>query len=109
MRWIVHGERVNYDCEWLTLALRDVEVPGGERFENHVVRRPNKAAGTVLFDPIGACCCCCDIVRTHDELVERETRRSDLGNERRDPKDPVCNLVDLGHQLYDPARETNGA
>jgi 8-oxo-dGTP pyrophosphatase MutT (NUDIX family) len=51
MRWIVHGERVLYDNEWVTLALTDVEIPDGARFEHHVVRMPNKAAGTVVFDP----------------------------------------------------------
>ena len=51
MRWIVHGERSVYDCEWLTLALTDIEIPGGERFEHHVVRVPNNAAGTVVYDP----------------------------------------------------------
>ncbi len=50
MRWVVHGERVLYDCDWLTLVLTDVEVPDGDRFEHHVVRMPNKAAGTVVFD-----------------------------------------------------------
>src|SRR4026207_47203 len=51
MRWIVHGERSIYDCEWLTVALTDVEVPGGGRFEHHVVRVPNYASGTVVHDP----------------------------------------------------------
>lgn len=51
MRWTVHGERVIYDSAWLTLALTDVEIPGGHRFEHHVVRMPNKAAGTVVHDP----------------------------------------------------------
>jgi 8-oxo-dGTP pyrophosphatase MutT (NUDIX family) len=51
VRWTVHGERVIYDCDWLTLALTDVEVPGVRRFEHHVVRMPNKAAGTVVHDP----------------------------------------------------------
>jgi len=51
MRWIVHGERSIYDCEWLTVALTDVEVPGGDRFEHHVVRVPNYASGTVVHDP----------------------------------------------------------
>jgi 8-oxo-dGTP pyrophosphatase MutT (NUDIX family) len=50
MQWTVHGERMIYDCEWLGLAVADVEVPGGRRFEHHVVRMPNKAAGTVVFD-----------------------------------------------------------
>ena len=51
VRWQVHGERVLYDSDWVRLALVDVEIPGGERFEHHVVRMPNKAAGTVVHDP----------------------------------------------------------
>src|SRR5690348_3002608 len=31
--------------------MTDVEIPGGDRFEHHVVRMPNKAAGTVVHDP----------------------------------------------------------
>ena len=51
MRWIVHGERVIYDSPWVQLALTDIEIPGGERFEHHVVRMPAQAAGTVIHDP----------------------------------------------------------
>jgi 8-oxo-dGTP pyrophosphatase MutT (NUDIX family) len=51
MRWIVHGERVVYDSPWVRLALTDIEIPGGERFEHHVVRMPAEAAGTVVHDP----------------------------------------------------------
>lgn len=51
MRWIVHGERTLYDSPWMRLALTDVEVPGGERFEHHVVRAPADASGTVVVDP----------------------------------------------------------
>ncbi len=51
MRWTVHGERVIYESEWVRLALADVEIPGGERFDHHVVRMPNHAAGTVVHDP----------------------------------------------------------
>jgi 8-oxo-dGTP pyrophosphatase MutT (NUDIX family) len=51
MRWTVHGERELYDSEWVRLTLVDVEVPGAERFEHHVVRMPNQAAGTVVHDP----------------------------------------------------------
>jgi 8-oxo-dGTP pyrophosphatase MutT (NUDIX family) len=49
MRWTVHGERILYDSEWVRLTLVDIEVPDGERFEHHVVRMPNQAAGTVVF------------------------------------------------------------
>jgi len=51
MRWTVHGERTLYDSEWVRLALTDVEVPGGPRFEHHVVRAPRPAAGVVVTDP----------------------------------------------------------
>jgi 8-oxo-dGTP pyrophosphatase MutT (NUDIX family) len=51
VRWQVHGERTVYDTAWVRLCLVDVEIPGGERFEHHVVRMPNKAAGAVVHDP----------------------------------------------------------
>jgi 8-oxo-dGTP pyrophosphatase MutT (NUDIX family) len=51
MRWRVHGEREVYGSEWVRLVLTDVEVPGGERFEHHVVRMPSFAAGAVVHDP----------------------------------------------------------
>jgi 8-oxo-dGTP pyrophosphatase MutT (NUDIX family) len=51
MRWTVHGERELYDSEWVRLTLADVEVPGGARFEHHVVRMPNLATGPVVRDP----------------------------------------------------------
>lgn len=50
MRWRVHGERSLYDSEWMRLVLVDVEVPHGDRFDHHVVRFPNAAAGTVVHD-----------------------------------------------------------
>jgi 8-oxo-dGDP phosphatase len=51
MQWIVHGERTIYDSPWIRLALTDIEIPGGDRFEHHVVRMPAEAAGTVVHDP----------------------------------------------------------
>ena len=51
MKWIVHGERVIYDSPWVRLALTDIEIPGGERFDHHVIRMPAAAAGTVVHDP----------------------------------------------------------
>jgi 8-oxo-dGTP pyrophosphatase MutT (NUDIX family) len=50
MRWTVHGERSIYDSEWVGLSLVDVELPDGTRFEHHVVRMPNGAAGVVVDD-----------------------------------------------------------
>ena len=51
MRWIEHGERSLYESPWMSLRLVDVEVPGDVRFDHHVVRFPNHAAGTVMHDP----------------------------------------------------------
>lgn len=47
----MHGERSLYDSPWVGVALVDVEVPDGERFEHHVVRSPRPAVGTVVHDP----------------------------------------------------------
>jgi 8-oxo-dGTP pyrophosphatase MutT (NUDIX family) len=51
VRWTVHGERSIYDSEWMRLVLVDVEIPGVERFDHHVVRYPRPASGTVVHDP----------------------------------------------------------
>jgi 8-oxo-dGTP pyrophosphatase MutT (NUDIX family) len=51
MRWTVHGERALYTSPWVGLALVDVEVPQGARFDHHVVRVPREAVGTVVHDP----------------------------------------------------------
>jgi 8-oxo-dGTP pyrophosphatase MutT (NUDIX family) len=51
MRWTVHGEQTIYASDWVTLALTDVEIPGGPRFEHHVVRVPHAACGVVVHDP----------------------------------------------------------
>ena len=48
MEWIEHGERAIYDSPWVSLHLVDIEVPGGARFEHHVVRRELPAAGVVV-------------------------------------------------------------
>ena len=51
MKWIEHGERSLYTSEWMSMSLVDVEIPGGKRFEHHVVRVPCAAAGVVVHDP----------------------------------------------------------
>jgi 8-oxo-dGTP pyrophosphatase MutT (NUDIX family) len=51
MKWTVHGEHTIYDSPWVRLAMTDIEIPGGDRFNHHVVRTPAPAAGTVVFDP----------------------------------------------------------
>jgi 8-oxo-dGTP pyrophosphatase MutT (NUDIX family) len=37
LRWQTHGERTLYDNHWVQLSLVNVEPPGGDRFEHHVV------------------------------------------------------------------------
>ena len=51
MEWIEHGERTVYDSPWVAVHLVDVEVPGGVRFEHHVVRGRRPAVGVVVHDP----------------------------------------------------------
>jgi len=50
--WTVHGERVIYDNEWVTVGLADISQPSGERFEHHTVTLP-AAAMTVVLDDAG--------------------------------------------------------
>lgn len=50
--WHVHGERVIYDNEWVTVGLADISQPSGERFEHHTVTLP-AAAMTVVLDDDG--------------------------------------------------------
>ena len=47
-RWRVHGERLVYGSEWMSMALVDVETPSGRRFEHHAVRYPQPAVGTLV-------------------------------------------------------------
>ena len=48
--WTIHGERTVYDNRWVRLALVDVEPPGVERFEHHVVRLSRVAIAAVVDD-----------------------------------------------------------
>jgi 8-oxo-dGTP pyrophosphatase MutT (NUDIX family) len=50
MRWTIHGERSLYRSDWVGLSLVDVEIPGHDRFDHHVVRFPRPASGTVVHD-----------------------------------------------------------
>lgn len=47
----MHGRRAVYESPWVGLDLVDVEVPGGDRFDHHVVRLPRPAVGVVVLDP----------------------------------------------------------
>lgn len=50
-RWQVFGVRTVYERRpWVSLDLVDVQPPGGERFEHHVVRLFRAAIGVVVND-----------------------------------------------------------
>jgi 8-oxo-dGTP pyrophosphatase MutT (NUDIX family) len=53
MRWTVHGQRTIYTSKWVDLLLVDVEPPGGERFEHHVVRLPHEVVAVAVLDRAG--------------------------------------------------------
>ncbi|MFJ4005427.1 NUDIX domain-containing protein [Streptomyces sp. NPDC090023] len=46
--WHVHGERDLYDNKWVKLQLWDVEPPGVERFQHHVVKLQHVAITAVV-------------------------------------------------------------
>jgi 8-oxo-dGTP pyrophosphatase MutT (NUDIX family) len=48
--WTIHGERTVYDNRWVKLELVDVEPPGVERFEHHVVRLSRVSVAAVIDD-----------------------------------------------------------
>lgn len=47
-RWQLHGKRELYDNRWVKLELWDVEPPGVERFEHHVVTLQRVSIAAVL-------------------------------------------------------------
>jgi 8-oxo-dGTP pyrophosphatase MutT (NUDIX family) len=49
VKWTVHGQRELYSSPWVGLSLVDVEVPGGRRYEHHVIEGPD-AAGVLVAD-----------------------------------------------------------
>lgn len=50
-RWKLHGERIAYASKWLTVRLKDVELPSGARFDMHTVEISADASGVVVVDP----------------------------------------------------------
>ena len=48
--WAIHGQHTIYDNKWVKLDLVDVEPPGVERFEHHVVRLARVAIAAVVDD-----------------------------------------------------------
>ena len=50
MEWMIHGRRAIYESSWVSLDLVDVELPDGQRFEQHVVRMARPVAAVVVVD-----------------------------------------------------------
>ena len=50
MEWIPHGERMVYESPWMSVGLVDIEIPGGRRFEHHVLHNAD-ASGAIVHDP----------------------------------------------------------
>lgn len=50
MEWTVHGRRAIYESPWVCLDLVDVELPDGQRFEQHVVRMARPVAAVVIVE-----------------------------------------------------------
>ena len=48
MEWNVHGRRRVYGSDWVNVWLDDVEIPGGRRFEHHVLRMPRGSVTVVV-------------------------------------------------------------
>jgi 8-oxo-dGTP pyrophosphatase MutT (NUDIX family) len=48
MKWKTRGQRKIYHSEWVELWLDDVEIPGGRRFEHHVLRFPRQSTTAVV-------------------------------------------------------------
>jgi 8-oxo-dGTP pyrophosphatase MutT (NUDIX family) len=48
LRWQVHDARTVYDNRWIRVDLVEVEPPGGERFEHHVVHLDSVAVALIV-------------------------------------------------------------
>jgi 8-oxo-dGTP pyrophosphatase MutT (NUDIX family) len=55
VQWTVHGHREVYTSEWVRVSLDDVEIPGGPRFEHHVLHFPRASVTAVVTDDDGSC------------------------------------------------------
>jgi 8-oxo-dGTP pyrophosphatase MutT (NUDIX family) len=50
LKWTVRGHRDVYASDWVRVSLDDVEIPGGDRFEHHVVHFPRASVTAVVTD-----------------------------------------------------------
>lgn len=49
-KWTTFGERPLYESQWVRLTKVDVQPPGGQRFEHHVVRLQRVALVAIVND-----------------------------------------------------------
>jgi 8-oxo-dGTP pyrophosphatase MutT (NUDIX family) len=54
VRWTVHGQRDVYTSEWVRVSLDDIEIPGGPRFEHHVLHFPRASVTAVVTNDDGS-------------------------------------------------------
>jgi len=119
--WRVHSERTLYDNRWVKLELWDVEPPGVERFEHHVVKLHRVAIAAVLDGqervlmlwryrfvprkwgwelPGGIVDPGEDGARTAAREVEEETGWRPVGLEHVVTYQPMVGMVDSPHEIY---------
>ncbi|WP_405837786.1 NUDIX domain-containing protein [Streptomyces platensis] len=119
--WQIHGERNIYDNRWVKLQLWDVEPPGVERFEHHVVRLHHVAITAVLDDqdrvlmmwryrfvpqqwgwelPGGIVDAGEDPSETAQREVEEETGWRPKSVEHVVTYQPMVGMVDSPHEIY---------
>jgi 8-oxo-dGTP pyrophosphatase MutT (NUDIX family) len=53
VKWIEHGRRPIYESDWVSLWLDEVEMPGGRRYEHHVVRVPKEGVNVAVLNDAG--------------------------------------------------------
>ncbi len=119
--WKIHGERDIYDNKWVKLQLWDVEPPGVERFEHHVVQLQHVAVTAVLDDqdrvlmlwryrfvpqqwgwelPGGIVDAGEDPAETARREVEEETGWRPKSLEHVVTYQPMVGMVDSPHEIY---------
>jgi 8-oxo-dGTP pyrophosphatase MutT (NUDIX family) len=50
VKWTEHGRRTVYTSPWVEVQLADVEIPGGSRFDHHVLAMPRTSNTAVVTD-----------------------------------------------------------
>ncbi|MBM9505036.1 GntR family transcriptional regulator [Actinacidiphila acididurans] len=120
-RWQTHGKQTLYDNRWVRLELWDVEPPGVQRFDHHVVTLQRVSIAAVLDDqdrvlmlwryrfvpdqfgwelPGGIVDAGEDGLTTALREVEEETGWRPAGLEHVVTFQPMIGMVDSPHEIY---------